>query len=45
MIHWLWLVPAIIGGTFVGFLAAALCQAAGRADRSYDLVERRTVWR
>jgi hypothetical protein len=30
MISWLWLIPTLIIGGTVGFLAAALCAAAGK---------------
>jgi len=46
MIHWFWLIPALFGGVFAGFFAAALCQAAGRDEKQrYDLVQRRTFTR
>jgi hypothetical protein len=32
MIHWLWLLPALLAGTLAGLLAMALAACAGQAD-------------
>lgn len=32
MIHWWWLIPAFMIGGFIGFFAAALCNASDRGD-------------
>jgi len=36
MVHWLWLVAAVLLGGFAGMFAMALCCAAGRADEQRD---------
>jgi hypothetical protein len=36
MIAWYWLIPALFGGTLLGWLVAALCVAASRSDRHFD---------
>lgn len=32
MIHWLWLLPALLAGALAGLLAMALAACAGQAD-------------
>lgn len=39
MIHWAWLILALFFGGFVGFLGAAICTAAGAADREIEKYE------
>ena len=36
MISWVWLIPTIFVSAALGFIMAALCAAAGRADASMD---------
>ena len=32
MIHWLWLIPAFVGGVYLCALLMGICAAAGRED-------------
>ena len=41
MIHWGWIVAAIFGGAFIGFLAAGLCTMAKLADYQAELAAAR----
>lgn len=36
MIEWYWLIPALFGGAFLGFLTAALCAISGDRDGRAD---------
>jgi len=41
MVHWLWIVAAVLLGGFAGMFAVALCCAAGRADEQAELMAAR----
>jgi hypothetical protein len=36
MIHWLWLIPALLVGAFLGFLTMALCVMSRGPDEGTD---------
>ena len=36
MIHWLWLIPALAAGAFIGMLTMALCFIARLPDEGTD---------
>lgn len=39
MIHWLWLIPAVIIGAGLGMLMLALCVASKESDKHEDYLK------